>query len=216
MAAIISTIAKILGLNSQAQGADPVTSLPPDMKYLLVGLGNIGPEYADNRHNVGFMVLDYLAKKYDASFDISRHAFVTEVRHKGKSFTLVKPSTYMNLSGKAVAHYLTSRKIPLENMLVITDDLALPFGKLRMRAKGSAGGHNGLKHIEETLGTNEYPRLRFGVGDNYAKGRQVDYVLSPFIQEEQVQLGALIEQAADMSMSFGTIGLERTMNFFNK
>lgn len=186
------------------------------MKYLLVGLGNIGPEYADTRHNIGFMVLDYLAKKYGAAFDISRHAFVTEFKHKGKSYTLVKPTTYMNLSGKAVAHYLSSLKLPAEQMLVITDDLALPFGKLRMRAKGSAGGHNGLKHIEETLGSNQYPRLRFGVSDNFPKGRQVDYVLSPFSSEEQEQLPALIEQAADMCLSFGTIGLERTMNFFNK
>jgi PTH1 family peptidyl-tRNA hydrolase len=186
------------------------------MKYLLVGLGNIGPEYADNRHNIGFMVLDHLAKKHDAAFDISRHAFVTEIRHKGKSFTLVKPTTYMNLSGKAVAHYLSALKIPMENMLVITDDLALPFGKLRMRAKGSAGGHNGLKHIEETLGTTEYARLRFGVGDNYSKGRQVDYVLSAFSSEEENELAGLIEQAAQMGLSFGAIGLERTMNFFNK
>lgn len=186
------------------------------MKYLLVGLGNIGPEYADTRHNIGFMVLDYLARKHDAAFDISRHAFVTEIKHKGKSFTLVKPTTYMNLSGKAVAHYLTSLKIPAGQMLVITDDLALPFGKLRMRAKGSAGGHNGLKHIEQTLSTNQYPRLRFGVSDDFPKGRQVDYVLSPFDPKEQEQLPALIEQAADMCLSFGTIGLERTMNFFNK
>ncbi|WP_026463144.1 aminoacyl-tRNA hydrolase [Adhaeribacter aquaticus] len=186
------------------------------MKYLLVGLGNIGPEYADTRHNIGFMVLNYLAKKHEAQFDVGRHAFVTEIKYKGKSFTLVKPTTYMNLSGKAVAHYLSSLKIPVANMLVITDDLAIPFGKLRMRAKGSAGGHNGLKHIEETLGNNEYARLRFGVGSNYPKGRQVDYVLSPFSNEEQEQLPALIETAAEMCLSVGTIGLERTMNFYNK
>jgi peptidyl-tRNA hydrolase, PTH1 family len=216
LAGIVSTIAKALGWGSPPEGTALVKHLPADMKYLLVGLGNIGPEYADTRHNIGFMVLDYLAKKHDAAFDISRHAFVTEIKHKGKSYTLVKPTTYMNLSGKAVAHYLTSLKIPAEQMLVITDDLALPFGKLRMRAKGSAGGHNGLKHIEETLGNNQYPRLRFGVSDNFSKGRQVDYVLSPFSQQEQEQLPALIEQAADMCLSFGTIGLERTMNFFNK
>lgn len=216
MAGIFSILAKTLGWGSPSDAPASLTSLPADMKYLLVGLGNIGPEYADTRHNIGFMVLDYLARKHEASFDISRHAFVTEIKHKGKSFTLVKPTTYMNLSGKAVAHYLTSLKIPVENMLVITDDLALPYGKLRMRAKGSAGGHNGLKHIEETLGTHEYARLRFGVGDNFSKGRQVDYVLSPFGQEELQQLPELTEQAANMSLSFGTIGLERTMNFFNK
>ncbi len=185
------------------------------MKYLLVGLGNIGPEYANTRHNIGFMVLDYLAKKHETTFDTGRHSFVTEIKTKGQSYTLIKPTTYMNLSGKAVSHWLSTLKIPASQMLVITDDLALPFGKLRMRAKGSAGGHNGLKHIEETLGNNEYPRLRFGVDAQFAKGRQVDYVLSPFSADEQVELPLLIEKAAEMSISFGTIGLERTMNFFN-
>ncbi|MFC0607348.1 MULTISPECIES: aminoacyl-tRNA hydrolase [Rufibacter] len=186
------------------------------MKYLLVGLGNIGPEYANTRHNIGFMVLDHLASKHGVSFDTGRHSFVTEFKTKGKHFTLVKPTTYMNLSGKAVAHWLSVLKIPASQMLVITDDLALPFGKLRMRAKGSAGGHNGLKHIEETLGTNEYPRLRFGVDAQFSKGRQVDYVLSPFSEDEQIDLGTYIEKAGDMCISFGAIGLERTMNFFNK
>ncbi|PSR57280.1 aminoacyl-tRNA hydrolase [Adhaeribacter arboris] len=185
------------------------------MKYLLVGLGNIGPEYAHTRHNIGFMVLDYLAKKHDTSFDSGRHVFVTEIKTKGRSFTLIKPTTYMNLSGKAVSHWLSTLKIPATQMLVITDDLALPYGKLRMRAKGSAGGHNGLKHIEETLGTTEYPRLRFGVDAQFSKGRQVDYVLSPFNPDEQIELPTLIEKAAEMSISFGTIGLERTMNFYN-
>ncbi len=196
--------------------AKPADDTPTDMKYLLVGLGNIGPEYADTRHNIGFMVLDYLAKKHEVSFDTGRHSFVTEFKHKGKHFTLVKPTTYMNLSGKAVAHWLSSLKIPASQMLVITDDLALPFGKLRMRAKGSAGGHNGLKHIEETLGSNEYPRLRFGVDAQFSKGRQVDYVLSPFSPDELIDLPTYIEKAAEMCLSFGTIGLERTMNFYNK
>ena len=205
-----------MGFRVKPKPTDAIQNLAPNMKYLLVGLGNIGPEYADSRHNIGFMVLDYLAQQHQTTFELSRHAFVTELKHKGKSYTLVKPTTYMNLSGKAVAHYLTSLKIPVANILVITDDLALPFGKLRMRSKGSAGGHNGLKHIEETLGSTEYARLRFGVGDNYSKGRQVDYVLSPFFKEEQEQLPALIEKAAEMGLSFGTIGLERTMNFYNK
>ncbi len=194
----------------------PADDTPTDMKYLLVGLGNIGPEYANTRHNIGFMVLDHLAKKHEVSFDTGRHSFVTEFKTKGKHFTLVKPTTYMNLSGKAVAHWLSSLKIPASQMLVITDDLALPFGKLRMRAKGSAGGHNGLKHIEETLGNNEYPRLRFGVDAQFSKGRQVDYVLSPFSPDEQIDLPTHIEKAAEMCISFGAIGLERTMNFFNK
>lgn len=202
-------------LTGGSTGQPPSDSIPNHMKYLLVGLGNIGPEYANTRHNIGFMVLDYLAKKHDATFDTGRHAFVTEIKTKGRSFTLVKPTTYMNLSGKAVSHWLSSLKIPASQMLVITDDLALPYGKLRLRAKGSAGGHNGLKHIEETLGTTEYPRLRFGVEANFPKGRQVDYVLSPFSPDEQIELPTLIEKAAEMAVSFGTIGLERTMNFYN-
>ncbi len=214
--AAFQKLLNLFGLGTTPKPTAAIVNLPSEMKYLLVGLGNIGPEYADTRHNIGFMVLNYLAKKHEAQFDVGRHAFVTEIKYKGKSFTLVKPTTYMNLSGKAVAHYLSSLKIPVANMLVITDDLAIPFGKLRMRAKGSAGGHNGLKHIEETLGNNEYARLRFGVGSNYPKGRQVDYVLSPFSNEEQEQLPALIETAAEMCLSVGTIGLERTMNFYNK
>ncbi|WP_089318901.1 aminoacyl-tRNA hydrolase [Pontibacter ummariensis] len=186
------------------------------MKYLIVGLGNIGPEYAKTRHNIGFMVLDYLAQKLgSASFEVSRHAFVTEIKAKGRTFVLVKPTTYMNLSGKAVGHYLNSLKLPPEQMLVITDDIALPFGKIRIRAKGSPGGHNGLKHIEQTLGNNNYPRLRFGVGDDFSKGKQVDYVLSTFSEEEEPELQTLIEKSADAVIAFGTIGLERTMNQYN-
>ncbi|MBF9252379.1 aminoacyl-tRNA hydrolase [Pontibacter sp. 172403-2] len=185
------------------------------MKYLIMGLGNIGPEYADTRHNIGFMVLDYLARKYESNFEVSRHAFVTEIKSKGRTYVLVKPTTYMNLSGKAAGHYLNTLKLPPEQMLVITDDLALPFGKIRIRSKGSAGGHNGLKHIEQTLGHNNYPRLRFGVGDDFHKGKQVDYVLSKFTPDEQIELQTLIEKAAEAALAFGTIGLERTMNQFN-
>jgi len=185
------------------------------MKYLIMGLGNIGPEYAATRHNIGFMVLDFLARKYESTFEVGRHAFVTEIKSKGRTYVLVKPTTYMNLSGKAAGHYLNTLKLPPEQMLVITDDLALPFGKIRIRAKGSAGGHNGLKHIEQTLGHNNYPRLRFGVGDDFHKGKQVDYVLSKFSEDEQIELQTLIEKAADAALAFGTIGLERTMNQFN-
>ncbi|RAU84462.1 aminoacyl-tRNA hydrolase [Pontibacter arcticus] len=185
------------------------------MKYLIVGLGNIGPEYAETRHNIGFMVLDYLAKKHDAKFELGRHAFTTEIKHKGRTYVLVKPTTYMNLSGKAVGHYLSSLKLEPDSLLVITDDIALPFGKIRIRMKGSAGGHNGLKHIEQTLGHNNYPRLRFGVGDSFHAGKQVDYVLGKFSDDEQIDLQTLIEKSADASLAFGTIGLERTMNQFN-
>ena len=186
------------------------------MKFLILGLGNIGPEYADTRHNIGFMVADYLAAKYEAPrFEIGRHAFVTEIRHKGHTFMLVKPTTYMNLSGKAAAHWLSALKIPVENMLVVTDDLALPFGKLRLKGQGSAGGHNGLKSLQETLGTDVYARLRFGVDANFSKGRQVDYVLNPFSADEQIELSTRIEKAADGVLAFGALGLERAMNVVN-
>lgn len=186
------------------------------MTFLILALGNIGPEYADTRHNIGFMVADYLATKFDAPrFEIGRHAFVTELRHKGHKFVLVKPTTYMNLSGKAAAHYLSSLKIPVDDMLVVTDDLALPFGKLRLKGQGSAGGHNGLKSIQETLGTDKYARLRFGVDANFAKGRQVDYVLNPFSADEQIELSTRIEKAADAVLAFGALGLERAMNVVN-
>jgi len=208
---LIKTIKQWLGFAPET----PATPEDTSMKYLIVGLGNIGPEYAETRHNIGFMVLDYLAKKHDATFEISRHSFVTEIKAKGRTYVLVKPTTYMNLSGKAVGHWLTSLKLQPEQMLVITDDIAIPFGKIRIRTKGSAGGHNGLKHIEQTLGHNNYPRLRFGVGDDFHKGKQVDYVLSNFSNDEQAELQTLIEKSADAVLSFGTIGLERTMNQFN-
>ncbi|WP_375437359.1 aminoacyl-tRNA hydrolase [uncultured Hymenobacter sp.] len=185
------------------------------MKYLVLALGNIGPEYADTRHNIGFMVADYLAAKHEARFELGRHAFTTEIKFKGKTFVLVKPTTYMNLSGKAAAHYLTSLKLEKESMLVVTDDLALPYGKLRLKGKGSAGGHNGLKSIQETIGSDEYARLRFGVDANFPKGRQVDYVLNPFTPDERIDLATHIEKAADALLAFGTLGLDRAMNVVN-
>lgn len=210
MSTIFTTIKQWLGLEKE-----PTTPEDTTMKYLIVGLGNIGPEYAETRHNIGFMVLDYLAQKYDGKFDIGRHAFTAEIKTKGRTFVLVKPTTYMNLSGKAVGHYLNTLKLPAEQMLVITDDIAIPFGKIRIRIKGSAGGHNGLKHIEQTLEHNNYPRLRFGVGDEFHKGKQVNYVLSTFSADEQAELQTLIEKAADATIAFGTIGLERAMNQYN-
>jgi PTH1 family peptidyl-tRNA hydrolase len=208
---MLNTLKQWLGLREEAAATTEDTS----MKYLIVGLGNIGSEYAETRHNIGFMVLDYLAQKFDGKFDVGRHAFVTEIKSKGRTYVLVKPTTYMNLSGKAVSHYLNSLKLTPDQMLVITDDIALPFGKLRIRAKGSAGGHNGLKHIEQTLGHNNYPRLRFGVGDSFHKGKQVDYVLSTFSDDEKAELQTIIEKAADSAIAFGSIGLERTMNQYN-
>lgn len=186
------------------------------MKYLIVGLGNIGQEYADTRHNIGFMVLDQMAKEAGVQFSTMRLASYTEINHKGRTLCLIKPTTYMNLSGKAVSYWMKDLKIPIENILVIVDDLAIPFGSLRIKPKGSPAGHNGLKSIEGLLGSNEYARLRFGIGDNFPKGRQVDYVLSSFDKEEVAELPMLIDKASNMVKSFATIGIELTMTNFNK
>jgi len=185
------------------------------MKYLIVGLGNIGPEYELTRHNIGFLTLDQLAEEKKTSFELDRHAYKSLVKYKGKQLHLIKPTTYMNLSGKAVNYWLQELKIPRERLLVVTDDVALPFGKLRLRAKGSSAGHNGLKHIETTLNTTDYARLRFGIGDNYSKGQQVNYVLSRFTPEEFEDLPSYIDKAARMIFSFCTVGIDRTMSQFN-
>lgn len=184
------------------------------MKFLIVGLGNIGAEYDATRHNVGFMVVDHLAEEKKASFEVSRLASIANIRHKGKNIHLIKPSTYMNLSGKAVNYWMQQLKIPLEKTLIITDDIALPLEKIRMRGKGSSAGHNGLKNIEETVGPN-YPRLRVGIGNDYPKGGQVDFVLNQFTEQEFEVLPKVIENAGKAALSFCTIGIGRTMNFFN-
>lgn len=186
------------------------------MKYLIIGLGNIGPEYADTRHNIGFMVADELAKQSHSSFFNMRLAYYTEFSYKGRSLFLIKPTTYMNLSGKAVNYWMQELKIPAENILVIVDDLALPFGTIRLKPKGSPAGHNGLKSIEGSLGTTAYARLRFGIGDNFPKGRQVDYVLSGFDEDEQKDLPALIDRSVEFIHSFVTAGPELTMTRLNK
>ncbi|MFN5621286.1 MAG: aminoacyl-tRNA hydrolase [Flavobacteriales bacterium] len=185
------------------------------MKFLIVGLGNIGSEYAQTRHNIGFKVLDALAGASNLFFKTDRYGDVCELKHKGKTFILLKPSTYMNLSGNAVRYWMQQEKIALENTLVITDDLALPFGKLRMRGQGSDGGHNGLKHIQQILQTSNYPRLRFGISAEFGKGQQVDYVLGEWSDEEKQTLNEHIERAGKAVLSFGHIGLARTMNEFN-
>ena len=185
------------------------------MKYLIVGLGNIGAEYARTRHNIGFEVVDSLANQFNCSFSQDRHAFLTEFKHKGRTFHLIKPTTYMNLSGKAVRYWTTQLKISLDNTLVITDDIALPFGKIRIRKKGSHGGHNGLKDIIDCMGTDTFPRLRFGVDDDFYTGQQVAYVLSPWTSKEMETLPIDIDKAAEAVLSFGTIGIERTMNQYN-
>jgi PTH1 family peptidyl-tRNA hydrolase len=184
-------------------------------KFLIIGLGNIGDEYANTRHNIGFRVLDTIAKNNGLKFRIDRLAAVCEYKFKGKTLILIKPSTYMNLSGKAVNYWMQAEKIPKENILVITDDLALPFGTLRMKGKGSDGGHNGLKNIQEVLNTGDYARLRFGVGSEFVKGKQVDYVLGTWGEAEEKLIEPRIKLASEMIQGFATIGLQRTMTNYN-
>ena len=185
------------------------------MKYLIVGLGNIGSEYADTRHNIGFMVADALVKKNSTSFSNLRLAYYSEFNFKGRSVHVIKPTTYMNLSGKAVNYWMQELKIPLENVLIIVDDLAIPFEAIKLKPKGSNAGHNGLKSIEACVGGQNYARLRFGIGDNYPKGRQVDYVLSGFDDDEIPALPGLIDRCIEMIESFVTVGVELTMTRFN-
>lgn len=194
----------------------PGSFLTNRMKYLIAGLGNIGPEYLLTRHNVGFMVLDRLAAEHGLKFQMGRLAYGVELKHKGRTLCLLKPTTYMNLSGKAINYWQKELKIPHENLLVICDDLALPFGKLRMKTKGSHGGQNGLRNIEEILGTTEYPRLRFGIDGNFARGRQAEYVLSPFNDQEMAELPGRLDRAAEMLLSFCTQGIQQTMNIYNE
>jgi len=185
------------------------------MKYLIVGLGNIGPEYELTRHNIGFLTLDRLADQKGTKFEMDRLAYHADFKYKGRTIHLIKPTTYMNLSGKAMKYWMQDLKIPKENVLVIVDDIAIPFSKLRMRAKGSSAGHNGLKNIEELTGGQNYARLKFGVGDDFPKGRQVDYVLSNFTQKEFEELPFAMDKAIDMTLGFCTIGISRTMTQFN-
>jgi PTH1 family peptidyl-tRNA hydrolase len=186
------------------------------MKYLIVGLGNIGDEYADTRHNIGFTVTDALALNFKSSFEPGRLASVARMSLKGRTILAIKPTTYMNLSGKAVRYWMQKEGIPLENILVIVDDLALPLGGLRLRLKGSDGGHNGLISIIETIESSEFSRLRIGIGNDFAKGHQVDYVLGRWSAEEVKILLPRIETTVELVKSFVLIGAERTMNSFNK
>lgn len=185
------------------------------MKYLIAGLGNIGKEYENTRHNIGFKILDALASASNISFSDSRYGFVAEYKYKSRIFILLRPTTFMNLSGRAVNYWLQKEKIPVENLLVLVDDLALPFGTIRLRAKGGDGGHNGLKDITRVLGRNDYARLRFGIGDSFRPGFQIDYVLSEWSKQEIKDLPGKIEPCFDIIHSFGTVGVERTMNTFN-
>lgn len=186
------------------------------MKYLIIGLGNIGAEYANTRHNIGFKVLDALAKASNTVFTTDRLADVAEIKEKGRTLILVKPSTYMNLSGKAVNYWMQREKVDIENVFVVLDDLAIPFGTIRIRKKGSDGGHNGLKNINATLGHSEYARLRFGVGSDFSRGGQIDYVLGEWGKEENEKLPELIEKAVKAIKDFPLIGIDKVMNTYNK
>lgn len=186
------------------------------MQYLIVGLGNIGAEYQHTRHNIGFDVLDNLARDAGVRFSDQRYGAIGEMKLKGNTLILLKPSTYMNLSGNAVRYWMQMKKIPLEHVLVVVDDLALPFGSLRLRPDGSDAGHNGLKHIQETIGTARYARLRFGTGNDFEKGHQIEYVLSGWTPGQLETLPERIELAGKIIQSFCLSGIQRTMNDYNK
>jgi PTH1 family peptidyl-tRNA hydrolase len=185
------------------------------LKFLIAGLGNIGPDYQNTRHNAGFMVLDALAAAASIEFEDKRFAFVGKYQIKGRSLILIKPSTFVNMSGIAVNHWLKKEKIPDENLLVVVDDIALPFGRLRLRPGGGDGGHNGLANISQVLGTNQYSRLRFGIGNGYPRGGQVNYVLGTWTAEQKKLLPERLALACDIIKSFVLLGVERTMNEYN-
>lgn len=185
------------------------------MKYLIVGLGNIGPEYQNTRHNIGFKVLDAFVKASNTVFEDMRYGAVATVKLKGRTLILLKPNTYMNLSGKAVSYWMQKEKIELSNLFVVVDDLALPFGTIRLRGKGSDGGHNGLKSINQLLGTQDYARLRFGIGDNFPKGKQVDYVLGEWTPEEEERFPTMLKHCGVVIENFIFIGIDKTMSLYN-
>lgn len=200
---------------SQSESSQKIEETDPMKKFLIVGLGNIGSEYENTRHNIGFKILDYFAKKEELTFKTDKLGDLTTYKFKGRTFIFLKPSTYMNLSGKAVRYWMTKEKIPIENILIITDDLNLEFGTIRLKAKGSDGGHNGLKSIQALLNTTKYPRFRFGISAEFGKGRQVNYVLGEWNTEESNKLSERLEKSAELIKSFGTAGISNTMNNFN-
>lgn len=201
--------------NSQSKSSFNVEETDPMKKFLIVGLGNIGSEYENTRHNIGFKILDFFAKKEDFKFETDKLGDLASYKFKGRTFILLKPSTYMNLSGKAVRYWMTKEKIPVENVLIITDDLNLEFGTIRVKTKGSDGGHNGLKSIQALLNTTKYPRFRFGISAEFGKGRQVNYVLGEWTTEESYKLPERLEKSVELIKSFGTAGISNTMNNFN-
>jgi len=207
---MIQFLKKLLGRNKILSKENNI-----EMKYLIVGLGNIGAEYANTRHNIGFRILDALAETAKIEFKDARYGAVAEYKFKGRIFVLVKPNTYMNLSGKSVNYWLQKEKIPVENMMILVDDLALPFETLRLRPKGSDAGHNGLKHINEILGHQNYNRLRFGIGADFNRGQQIDYVLGEWSPEELEKLPELFKVCINMIKGMSTIGIQRTMTAYN-
>jgi PTH1 family peptidyl-tRNA hydrolase len=185
------------------------------LKYLIAGLGNTGDEYTNTRHNIGFKILDAMAKASNISFEDKRYGFIGRLRYKGRTFVLIKPSTFVNLSGLAVNYWLKKEKLPLEKFLAVVDDVSIPLGSVRIRPKGGDAGHNGLANITQVLGTNNYPRLRFGIGDDFPPGTQVNYVLGEWSPEEEKKLPELIHHCSEMILAFGTIGMELTMTRYN-
>ena len=206
---MINILQKILSRNKSTNQTEH------PLKYLITGLGNIGEEYKNTRHNIGFNVLDAFAKSQDATFTSSRYADMAKIKFKGRIIILIKPTTFMNLSGNSVRYWMQKENIPLENLLVICDDLALSLGTLRMKGKGGDGGHNGLINIIEQIGTTNFTRLRFGIGDNFPKGKQINYVLGKWTKEEEPLLPSRIEIAIEMIKSFTALGSEKTMTAFN-
>lgn len=194
----------------------PKTVTAPDMKkFLIVGLGNIGADYVNTRHNIGFKVLDHFAQKENITFQTAKLGDIAEFKVKGRTLVLLKPNTYMNLSGKAVKYWMEKENIEKENILIITDDLNLSFGTIRIKSKGSDGGHNGLKSIQSLLNTTEYPRFRFGISDQFKKGQQVNYVLGEWDEDEKLKLPERLEKSVEIILSFALAGLNNTMNEFN-
>ncbi len=206
---MLSFFGRILGKTRTAEKTDPMK------KFLIVGLGNIGPKYENTRHNIGFKILDELAREKEVNFETQKLGDVATFKFKGRTFVMLKPSTYMNLSGKAVNYWMQKEKISLDNLLVVTDDLNLPFGTLRLKTKGSDGGHNGLKDIQTQLNTTKYNRFRFGISDEFSKGSQVDYVLGEWNDEELKKMPERLKTSAELIQSFGTAGVSNTMNTFN-
>jgi peptidyl-tRNA hydrolase, PTH1 family len=185
------------------------------LKYLIVGLGNIGSEYENTRHNIGFTILDTLARVSNISFSDKRYGFVAELKHAGRTLILLKPNTFMNLSGRSVSYWMQKENIPIEHVLVLVDDLALPLGKIRLRSKGSDAGHNGLKNIQQILCSQNYARLRFGIGGDFPKGYQIDHVLGKWTKEEDEVVNSKLETCIEIIKSFVTIGIDRTMTQYN-